>query len=151
MGLDGDRRFYSRGLQFECLKCGNCCTGAPGFVYLSQADIASIANFLQKDYRSFIHQYTRVVRVFGERRLSLTERSNYDCVFWQKICTIYESRPYQCRSFPFWKLHLVSSKEWEKAARRCPGMNRGAVYTEEMIEELLQGIPDYNLDRFTNI
>ena len=150
MKTNGDRGFYSRGLQFECLKCGNCCTGAPGFVYLSRADIASIANFLQKDYESFITEYTRVIRIFGERRLSLTERSNFDCVFWNRTCIIYEARPYQCRSFPFWKRHLVSSREWDKVGERCPGINRGIVYTAETIDELLQGVPDYNLDHFTD-
>ena len=72
-------KFYTRGLQFECIRCGNCCTGAPGFVYLSEEDIASIAEFLQKDKKTLIQKYTRLVTMFGERRLSLTEKANFEC------------------------------------------------------------------------
>jgi len=144
-------RFYNRGLQFECLKCGNCCTGAPGFVYLSEEDIASIAEFLEKDKRSFIREYTRVITIFGERRLSLCERSNYDCVFWSRVCLIYDVRPYQCRSFPFWKRHLISKREWEKVSNRCPGIDRGQVHSAGKIEQLIAGAPVYNIDRFPTI
>jgi hypothetical protein len=144
---DGDR-FYGRGLQFECLRCGACCTGAPGFVYLSQEDIASIAEFLKKDKGSVVRYYTRVVRVFGERRLSLTERSNYYCIFWSRVCLIYPARPYQCRSYPFWKRHLVSRREWNKVGDRCPGINRGRVYRDEEIERFVTETPVYNMDRF---
>jgi len=142
--------FYVHGLQFACLKCGNCCTGAPGYVYLSEGDIASIAKFLKKDKGTFMRQYTRMVHIFGERRLSLTEKSNFDCVFWSRLCTIYEARPYQCRSFPFWKRHLVSSREWEKVGRRCPGINRGNLFTASQVEELVRSTPNYNIDRFTS-
>jgi Fe-S-cluster containining protein len=140
--------FYAHGLQFECLNCGNCCTGAPGYVYLSEGDIASIAEFLKKDKGTIMKQYTRRVHIFGEKRLSLTEKPNLDCVFWNKLCTIYEARPYQCRSFPFWKRHLVSSREWEKVGQRCPGVNRGPLYTAFQIEELVHGTPGYNIDLF---
>jgi len=142
--------FYAHGLQFACLKCGNCCTGAPGYVYLSEGDIESIAEFLKKDKGTFIEQYTRVVHIFGERRLSLNEKANFDCVFWNRLCTVYEARPYQCRSFPFWKRHLVSSREWEKVGQRCPGINRGHLFSASQIEVLLRGTPNYNIDRFTS-
>jgi Fe-S-cluster containining protein len=145
-------RFYGSGLQFECLRCGRCCTGAPGYVYLSEQDIASIADFLKKDKISFLGEYTRSVTLFGEHRISLTERTNYDCVFWKGgDCLIYDARPYQCRAYPFWKGHLVSVREWEKAAERCPGINRGPVHTAEEIEHIVDGTPRYNSDRFTSL
>ncbi len=148
--MSGNRseRFYAHGLQFECLKCGACCTGAPGFVYLSKGDIVSIAEFLKKDKRTIIQQYTRLVYIFGERRLSLTERANYDCVFWNRMCTIYEARPYQCRSFPFWKRHLISSREWARVGERCPGINRGHLYAASQIERFARGAHNYSIDRF---
>jgi Fe-S-cluster containining protein len=144
-------RFYKNGLQFECLKCGNCCTGAPGFVYLSEEDIVSIAGFLRKDKGSFIREYTRAVTIFGERRFSLTERQNYDCVFWNRLCLIYEVRPYQCRSFPFWKRHLVSEREWNRVGDRCRGINRGPVHPAEEIDHLVSGTPVYDIGRFSMI
>jgi Fe-S-cluster containining protein len=72
-------------------------------------------------------------------------------VFWKTLCTIYEARPYQCRSFPFWKRHLVSSREWEKVGDRCPGINRGKLHTASEIEGFAQGTPDYAIDRFTSL
>ena len=143
-------RFYEHGLQFECLRCGNCCTGAPGYVYLSEKDIASIAKILKKDKGTIIERYTRVVHMFGERRFSLTEKVNYDCVFWNSLCDIYEARPYQCRSFPFWKRHLISLREWEKVGQRCPGINRGQLFSASQIEKLIAGVPNYNIDRFAS-
>jgi Fe-S-cluster containining protein len=142
--------FYAHGLQFECLKCGSCCTGAPGYVYLSEGDIASIAEFLKKDKDTFIDQYTRVVHMFGEQRLSLTEKANYDCVFLNRLCTIYEARPYQCRSFPFWKRHLVSLREWERVGQRCPGIGRGQLFTKMNIDDLIHATPNYNIDLFSS-
>jgi Fe-S-cluster containining protein len=149
--MSDSERFYRNGLQFECLKCGSCCTGAPGYVYLSENDIVSIAGFLKKDKVSFIREYTRHVTVFGERRLSLIERKNYDCVFFKGICRIYEARPYQCRSFPFWKRHLVSEREWKRAGKRCPGIDRGRVYPAQEIDRLAKGTPVYDIERFLGI
>jgi len=140
--------FYKDGLQFECTKCGNCCTGFPGYVYLSVKDIYSIAESLKLDKVSFLKKYTRTIHVFGEKRLSLIENPPYDCIFWDKICTIYNVRPYQCRSFPFWKRILVSYREWEKAAHNCPGMNRGKVHSREEIECLLRNTPPYDTAGF---
>jgi Fe-S-cluster containining protein len=139
-------RFYSDGLQFECTQCGKCCTGAPGFVYLSDFDEARISEFLNVHEQSFLREYTRTVTIFGERRRSLTERPNYDCVFWKKTCTIYPVRPYQCRSYPFWKRNLVSNREWLKVGSKCPGIDRGRLHSAEEIERCITCTPVYKLD-----
>lgn len=143
-------RFYAKGLQFECLGCGRCCTGFPGYVYLSEGDIRAAAGYLRAAHGSFIEKYTRVVAVFNERRLSLTEKKNDHCIFWDDGCSIYPARPYQCRTFPFWERQLVSKGEWEKASGGCPGINRGRVYSKEEIERCVNRVPNYNLDRFTS-
>src|SRR5690606_15561824 len=41
-------RWYRDGLRFECTQCGNCCTGMPGHVWVDEADIARIAEYLDK-------------------------------------------------------------------------------------------------------
>jgi len=156
---DHNEPFYNQGLQFECLKCGNCCSGFPGFVYLSHDDINTICNFLGIDNEQFVVKYTRPVHLFGQKRLSLTEKPDYDCIFWdrrEKLCTIYKARPYQCRSYPFWKSNLISEREWKRVENFCPGINRGRVYSTDEIERFLKETPDYNLknlklpDRFYN-
>jgi Fe-S-cluster containining protein len=144
----GEQPIYAKGLQFECLNCGRCCTGFPGYVYLSEHDIARASEFLRMQDGEFIERHTRIVNVFHERRLSLTERKNFDCVFWNEGCTIYPARPYQCRTFPFWKRHMISRREWEKTASICRGVNRGRVYSSEEIERCVRDVPAYDIDRF---
>ena len=31
--------WYAAGLQFGCTECGNCCAGAPGYVWISTEEI----------------------------------------------------------------------------------------------------------------
>ena len=140
--------FYERGIQFECTRCGKCCTGFPGFVYLSQPDMKSISDYLNMDKGVFAKKYVREVHVFHEKRFSLIEKRNYDCIFWDKICTIYPVRPHQCRTYPFWKRHLVSLREWNKIEGFCPGINRGKVYSREEILSLSESTPNYNVEKF---
>ena len=141
---------YEKGLQFECTRCGKCCTGFPGFVYLSEPTIVSIAEYLNESINRFMIKYTKTVSVFHEKRFSLIEKPNYDCIFWDDLCMIYPVRPYQCVAYPFWKRHLVSKREWEKAARFCPGINRGTVHSKSVIEELVQNVPDYDIRKFSS-
>ncbi len=142
-------KFYDKGLQFECTGCGRCCTGAPGFVYLSEEDIVNISNFLKMDKMEFVKKYTFTVKIFGENRISLKEKSNYDCIFYRdRRCLIYPARPYQCRSFPFWKNNLKDKEAWLKLGRECPGIGRGRVYSRDEIEKIAYSVPDYKINHF---
>jgi len=130
-------KWYAGGLYFSCRRCGRCCTGAPGYVWLKKGEGERIAAFLGIDPKEFFARYTR--RVNG--RCSLTERSNGDCVFFSREisgCTVYPVRPAQCRSYPFWKGILMRKRFWDKAAESCSGMNSGAFYDEAAIERMLK-------------
>jgi Fe-S-cluster containining protein len=70
----------------------------------------------------------------GEK-LSLREKADYDCVFWKNGCTVYESRPLQCRSFPFWESALLSPGSWKRLS--CPGLGKGDLHSKEYIETCL--------------
>lgn len=114
--------WYQEGLRFKCTQCGKCCTGSPGFVWITQEDIQEMARFLAISPQEFIELYTR--RAHG--RLALLEKSiSYDCIFLKnkKECQLYGSRPKQCRQFPWWPGNLESKKNWEEAARECEGIN----------------------------
>ena len=141
--------FFEKGLQFECLRCGKCCSGFPGYVYLSEKDIDELVDFLHLNWRSFLKKYTRLVHVFNEPRLSLVEKARHGCVFWDTLCTVYPARPVQCRTYPFWKRHLVSQWEWKRIAGFCPGVNRGRVHSKDEIYRLMNQVPDYNLSHFS--
>jgi Fe-S-cluster containining protein len=140
--------FYAKGLRFSCTRCGGCCSGFSGYVYLSESDIDSIAGHIGIDKAVFVRRYTRTVRVYGETRLSLIEKTPFDCVFYREGCLIYGSRPYQCRSYPFWKRNVVSLREWDAASRNCPGMDRGELHTAREIERWLAHVPVYDVTRF---
>ncbi len=133
-----DGPWYQAGLRFECTQCGNCCSGGPGFVWLTDADIERIAAFLNLSVPAFTSRY---VRLIGDQ-LGLTEKPGYDCIFLNRadgksMCGIYPVRPMQCRTWPFWDMNLKSPDAWVRASGRCPGMRdkTGPVYPLEHIEK----------------
>ena len=38
--------WYAAGLRFECVQCGHCCSGDPGYVWVNRETIGRIAAFL---------------------------------------------------------------------------------------------------------
>ena len=40
-------------------------------------------------------------------------------------CTVYEQRPEQCRTFPFWPEIVERKATWNRTARYCPGIGKG--------------------------
>ena len=116
------------GLRFECTRCQRCCRLEPGYVFLSQRDLEAMAQAKSLTVAEFTARYCRTVDLGGVRRLSLSETADYDCVLWNDgACTVYESRPLQCRSFPFWDANLASPEAWSEAAASCPGIGQGPV------------------------
>ena len=45
-GAGSAEPWYAGGLRFACTQCGNCCTGGPGFVWLTYADMLRTAGEL---------------------------------------------------------------------------------------------------------
>lgn len=116
--------WYRLGLKFGCTGCGDCCTGAPGYVWVTKAEIETLAAGLGVEVEEFERRYVRTVGI----RKSLVELAGGDCVFFDpksRKCGVYESRPRQCRTWPFWPSNLASPASWEATAERCPGCNRG--------------------------
>ena len=126
--------WYSNGLQFTCTQCGDCCTGAPGVVWVTDEELQEIADLLGKSIGEIRLFHTRIV----QGRVSLTEYANGDCTFFdprKRACTVYESRPVQCRTWPFWNSHLKSEDSWKEICRTCPGSGEGKFFSLEEIEE----------------
>jgi Fe-S-cluster containining protein len=85
----------------------------------------------------FLRLYCRWVPLEnGKTRLSLKEKSNYDCIFWKDegACFVYEARPLQCRAFPFWASVLRDENSWRTAAEECPGMDHGSLHSLDSIK-----------------
>jgi Fe-S-cluster containining protein len=118
--------FYSGGLYFSCTRCSSCCRHESGFVYISESDLTKLCRYCNLERDEFIAVYCRWVPYEGgEQALSLKEKHNFDCVFWENGCTVYGARPVQCVTYPFWT-HLVCSEQaWSAGAAHCPGMKQG--------------------------
>lgn len=124
--------WFADGLQFSCTGCGGCCTGAPGYVWVNDAEIDALAAHFGMNFDEFEAAFVRQVG----RRKSLREFQNYDCVFFdrfQRGCKVYNLRPRQCRTWPFWSSNLEAPEVWEHIARKCPGCNRGELVPVEEI------------------
>jgi hypothetical protein len=116
--------WYKDGLRFECTRCGACCTGAPGYVWVNDEEIAQIAKFLALSEQDFGERFLRRLA----RGISLVEHDNGDCVFYDREgrgCRIYSVRPRQCRSWPFWASNTETADAWAATRQVCPGAGRG--------------------------
>jgi Fe-S-cluster containining protein len=128
--------WYRDGLRFECTRCGDCCTGAPGFVWVNDEEIAAIAAFRGQTIEEVTGLYTRPEK--AER--SLREKANGDCVFFDRAkgCTIYPVRPRQCRTWPFWESNVRSPAAWKRTCQVCPGSGKGELISAEEITRRLK-------------
>ncbi len=129
--------FFDQGLRFECTGCGKCCTGASGTIFVNDREAGEIAAKLGLTKEQFLHDYAYPF----EGGHSIRERKNGDCVFLQgKLCGIYEVRPTQCRTFPFWPEVLRSEKNWIATGKECEGIGQGRLYRKEEIMEILHRV-----------
>ena len=50
--------WFSDGLRFKCTGCGKCCTGSPGYVFLSNQDLDNLSNHFHLTREEFTKKYT---------------------------------------------------------------------------------------------
>ena len=125
--------WYKDGLQFECTACGKCCGGAPGYVWLTDEEITDLAQAMQLAEEDFRERFVR--RVGGGQ--SLKEYPDGDCILLDpktRHCLVYQARPVQCRTWPFWSSNVKTQEAWDETCRICPGAGTGTLYTLEQIE-----------------
>jgi Fe-S-cluster containining protein len=126
--------FYKSGLRFSCTRCSSCCRYQPGYVFLTEADMKQLQRATGLSRGELATAYCRQVSVSGISRLSLKEKANFDCIFWERDgCRVYRHRPLQCRSFPFWASNLASEAAWEDLKDTCPGVGCGKTRSRRTI------------------
>ena len=135
--------FFDSGLRFACRRCGTCCTGAPGIIRVSAAEIDQIAGYLdiprQQLQRDFVVQ--------SQTGPSIGEHADGRCLFYAQGCRIYPVRPGQCREYPFWFNILRAENRWVREAQRCPGIGQGRLYTrDEIMQRVAQDMPGPQVD-----
>ncbi len=124
--------WYRHGLRFHCQRCGRCCTGQTGYVWVTEAEIVRIAAHRGEPREAFARDHVRWV----DGRLSLLERPGGDCELFDRSagCTVYDARPSQCRTWPFWPVNLATPGAWRQAGMKCPGVGAGDRVTAEAID-----------------
>ena len=133
MPSNTQRPWYHDGLRFECTQCGACCSGDPGYVWVEQNEIDAMADVMNLSVDKFESQFVR--RVGAQK--SLREYPDGDCILLdpqQRTCLVYQARPIQCRTWPFWDSTIETKKAWRETCEECPGAGKGKLYTFEEIE-----------------
>jgi Fe-S-cluster containining protein len=103
-------------------------------VWVNNEEIQTLAAKLKLDVATFEAKFVRQV---GSRK-SLTEFPNGDCVFFDgatRKCTVYDSRPRQCRTWPFWESNIRTPETWAHTCEVCPGSGTGNLIPLEKVLE----------------
>lgn len=122
-------------LRFECTQCGKCCTRHDEYahVYLNRDEVAALARHLGLSVSEFRRRHT----FRDEYGWTQLEFSGDHCVFLDPgtgHCGVYEARPTQCRTFPFWRDHVIDGNWSAEVAAMCEGIGRGRLYSIEEAE-----------------
>ena len=148
------------GFSFSCQQCGRCCAGeGEGFVFLYEKELPLIAKRLGITIQEFVTKYVDVInseykvldknlnhtkkKVFLNSMVLKQDEQDGSCVFLDSktnFCTIYDVRPYQCRSWPLWFPLMTNEKELKEAKEKCPGFqsNSGFITKSQIMTSLLK-------------
>lgn len=103
---------------------GFCCRGESGYIFVSYDEIQKLAAYLGHNTTDFMQKFIRKVGY----RFSLVEKPiysalgmEYACCFFdeeKQRCLVYQIRPKQCQTFPFWErfAHLP----FKEIQKECP-------------------------------
>jgi Fe-S-cluster containining protein len=144
---DTDPTGSGPGLRFACTMCGNCCTGPEGYVLFTEEEGDAIAAKLGLTREKFLERYTKQTPL-GTSLAEKQSTHGLDCIFLDRetipgkaVCGIYEHRPAQCRTWPFWNEIVATRQSWDRANRTCPGINKGTLIPPDQIRILRDKVP----------
>ena len=108
-----------------CSTCqGKCCTGESGYIYISKVEIENISKLLNLDVKEFVNKYL-FKKMYKYSIKEILHNDSYECIFYDREsngCTIYDARPSQCKTFPFWDYYKTRVDELKL---ECPGITSG--------------------------
>ena len=97
-----------------CESCqGKCCTGESGYIYVNKTEIENISTLLDMPIKEFVNQYL-FKKMYKYSIKEVVYNGSYECVFYDREsngCTIYDARPMQCKTFPFWDYYKTRVEE----------------------------------------
>ena len=105
-----------------CSTClGRCCTGESGYIYVTKDEIKAIAEVLNEDINELRVKYL-FKKGYKYSIKELNFNDSYECIFYDREsngCQIYNARPSQCKTFPFWDYYKTRVNELKQ---ECPGI-----------------------------
>ncbi len=106
---------------WTCTGCGKCCNG-PGVVYFTKTDLENIKKLLELDSAEWAKLRQRLVQ---KKTNGLFVHDTVGaCIFLKdSSCTIYEARPLQCRTYPFWTSCFEDAPAHRALREYCPGVS----------------------------
>jgi Fe-S-cluster containining protein len=132
--------FWSAGIHFACQQSGKCCTarGDYGYVYVDSRERTAMAKHLGISLATLRADYLQQSDGLWHLR-----DPDKDCMFLEdRRCRIYEARPGQCRTWPFWPENLAAEHTWqEDVAAFCPGVGKGESFSAEEIHAIASEVP----------
>ena len=139
-------RWYEDGLPFSCTGCGNCCKshGEYSHVYLREEEAKAIAEHLGMELGDFAAAHLQI-----QDGWLLLRQGDAQCPFLGEDarCGIYEVRPVQCRTWPFWTINLERNTWSEEVTPVCPGSRDGRIHDADTIERIASATEDWYEDR----
>lgn len=117
--------WYENGLEFSCTECSKCCQ-VDGDVWLAPEEILQISDYLNEpSIDSFRTKYVRA-EIAPSKNNSIRDKKDQmeswmclkrkegSCIFLDPSgkCSIYDVRPVQCYTYPFWPSLLVDPEGW---------------------------------------
>jgi len=133
-------------MRFECQEscAGRCCKlswgGDRSYIFLTKSDMIRLGFFLgaksPTEFASF-GRFTSTRFTRGETSQWFLKTNEKGCVFLKDgKCGVYQARPLQCRSFPFWPENMAADR-WSKLKEICPGIDEGEVREGKDITRIL--------------
>ncbi|MBL8861312.1 MAG: YkgJ family cysteine cluster protein [Planctomycetes bacterium] len=112
--------------RFACTRCGHCCSGGTGHVWLEESELGPLATALGMELEAFTALHVRGCAdpSDGASRLALVERADGRCALLEgsSTCRAYHARPVHCRTFPHWPRVHAGGAAFEAARATCPGI-----------------------------
>ncbi len=118
-----NRPWWMSGVPFACQpNCGKCCDEPGGIVYLRPEDAETLAAHHEMEVENWLARDCH--QTLDGRWILNSDPYTEICIYLdeEKKCTVYQSRPSQCKSFPFWAENVRSQRSWEKTVNNCPGL-----------------------------
>ena len=107
----------------KCSQCdGNCCIGESGYIWINNEEIQTLALHLKIEQKTLMEEYLIKVGYKYSIKEKQLSKDNYACIFFdldKKQCSVYEARPKQCKTFPFWDYFKTRVKEVKE---ECPAI-----------------------------